>query len=613
MCLMALPIFLNAQVIADKSFKMVHPKIDMMHNRVSLDTGNHILPVTLKQKISGLSVSGNITFTGVKGFVRIVLTDDYGNDYLVLETNTIFENQTTISFDEFCEETALLDAVLPKQITIECTDAQVTINGIQYATENEYQSSRDAQIKERQLNAKLQHINAILAQKEITWGAGKTSLSEMPYMEKKKLFGGKLPNLAGFDYYVGGIYVMQGYNPNNNSSNRPTISPFVSEFDWRNRHGRNWLTSVKQQGCGDCWAFASAGVTEAYVNMYYNRILNMDLSEQDLISCYQGDGCSGGTAFALNYIRDYGIVNEACFPYAASNLPCTLKCQIPTEKIKIANNTDFYTYQQTQDDLKRLIMRGPSYFSIPCWTHALVLVGYKTIQAGDRIFIKTATEDRWVTISSGDPLIGSNAWILKNSHGTSWGDNGVGYVVITWGEVGVTYVSGVVTSLNLTNAHIACEDRDGDGYYYWGVGPKPATCPACAPDEPDGDDSNSALGPMDEYGNCVALPYLPSFTTITTSQTWNTNKTVSNNIVIPCGVTLTITATAYLSNYTIAIRHGGKLILSGGIIDDGNIIVQKGSVFTISNNGKLLLGNYDNFNVELGAAFNLEYGEILLK
>ena len=59
-----------------------------------------------------------------------------------------------------------------------------------------------------------------------------------------------------------------------------------------------------------------------------------------------------------------------------------------------------------------------------------------------------------------------------------------------------------ITSIKYTDANIVCEDRDG--YYYWGIGPKPATCPNC-PDEEDGDDSDPTLGPMDEFGNCRQL------------------------------------------------------------------------------------------------------------
>ncbi|MDR0798357.1 MAG: hypothetical protein LBN18_01150, partial [Dysgonamonadaceae bacterium] len=94
---------------------------------------------------------------------------------------------------------------------------------------------------------------------------------------------------------------------------------------------------------------------------------------------------------------------------------------------------------------------------------------------------------------------------------------------------------------------------------------------------------------------------------------WSTNKTLCKNIAIQSGVTLTITATTFSSNYTITIKNGGKLILSGGTIDDGYVIAQSGSELTISNNGKILLGNYDNLDVQLGAVFNLNYGEVSLK
>jgi len=105
----------------------------------------------------------------------------------------------------------------------------------------------------------------------------------------------------------------------------------------------------------------------------------------------------------------------------------------------------------------------------------------------------------------------------------------------------------------------------------------------------------------------------PNTYTVTENTTWSTNQNIANNIAVPSGVTLTITDTAYLSSHTITIRCGGQLILSGGVIDEGKIIVQDGGEFTISNNGKLLLGSYDNLSVQLGAKFNLEHGKVLLK
>jgi photosystem II stability/assembly factor-like uncharacterized protein len=94
---------------------------------------------------------------------------------------------------------------------------------------------------------------------------------------------------------------------------------------------------------------------------------------------------------------------------------------------------------------------------------------------------------------------------------------------------------------------------------------------------------------------------------------WNTNQIISNNIDILTGVTITVTATVSCSNHTITIGCGGKLIVSGGTIDDGNIVVQKGGELNILNNGKILLGNFDNLDVQLGGMFNCDLGEILLK
>jgi len=95
--------------------------------------------------------------------------------------------------------------------------------------------------------------------------------------------------------------------------------------------------------------------------------------------------------------------------------------------------------------------------------------------------------------------------------------------------------------------------------------------------------------------------------------TWNTNRMLCGNMSIKSGGTLTVTATAFALGHTITIENGGKLILSGGTIDDGNIIVQNGGELTIINNGKILLGSYDNLEVQDGGIFNFDLGEILLK
>jgi C1A family cysteine protease len=568
--LVASSMYSNAQIITDAAFRTFYPSAGLSRSGGSFTAGKNVLPITLNQKISGLSISGNIIFTGEKGFVRIVLESGDGNEYLVLETNTLFEDKTNVAFNEFCDETALLDNISPKRLVIESTDAEVKINGIQYATENKYQASQNKQMRGEQLDIKIKHINAVLSQKEITWGAGRTSVSEMSYMEKKKLHGGTLPNLAGFEYYVSGIYVKQGYNASNVA---PTRNNFVPEFDWRNRHGKNWVTPVKNQAsCGSCWAFAVVGVVEAYTNLYYNDTLNLDLSEQDILSCSGAGSCNGGyLSPSFEYIRTTGAVSEECFQYDASDLPCGNKCSTPAERIKIESHTYFNTYTQTSDDLKKLVIKAPTSFGISSWSHALGLMGFKTIQIGDVIEIRDANGGRWVTVSAGDPLIGSTAWLLKNSWGTSsWGDEGFGYVVVDWYDLyHINSVSGGVTSLNYTDSDIVCEDRDGDGYYNWGVGPKPSTCPLYAQDEPDGDDSNPNLGPMDEYGFITVIT--PSIgDTIAINLSGADTSVIDSIRVSPTGITIVIQNPDYLNGAMISVRNMG--------LNDSNVVEWFGGI-----------------------------------
>jgi C1A family cysteine protease len=107
---------------------------------------------------------------------------------------------------------------------------------------------------------------------------------------------------------------------------------FPAYFDWHNKNGTDWMTPVKNQGgCASCWAFSAVGVVEAVFNIYNNNPnLDLDLSEQQLVSsngvcCSYCGNCSGGRSLeALEYIRDTGIVDEACFPYTSANSNCSL-------------------------------------------------------------------------------------------------------------------------------------------------------------------------------------------------------------------------------------------------------------------------------------------------
>jgi len=218
-------------------------------------------------------------------------------------------------------------------------------------------------------------------------------------------------------------------------------------------HG--WVTSVKNQGgCGSCWAFSSVGAVEAKYEINENESrLNPDLSEEYLVSgshedpyewLYQ-DCCGGYMEVALNYTKYEGISDESCFPYVdASSCSCdsphacsgtctyntgsncsdayvTDRCSGYAERLWTIGGANYSIWWEnfTIEELKQWIIdRGPLSIAIhmesstdsegfiDCGaggqsTHAVVLIGYN--ETGDNH---------------------TSYWILKNSWGTGWGQNG---------------------------------------------------------------------------------------------------------------------------------------------------------------------------------------------
>jgi C1A family cysteine protease len=199
-------------------------------------------------------------------------------------------------------------------------------------------------------------------------------------------------------------------------------------FDWRNAYGENWVTSIKNQGvCNGCWAFATAAIAESALSIF-NRwpSLNLNLSEQDIVSCSGGGSCgSGGNSnLALNYIRDTGIVNETCFPFSASDEPCSNKC-IGGEQynidgyLSVAQELDGHIDKETA--FRNLLDYGPSTAQVSAYSDMFAYTSgiYEPttpVTTGPHILNILGYNE------TGDYLI------VKNSWGTAWGINGFGYV-----------------------------------------------------------------------------------------------------------------------------------------------------------------------------------------
>lgn len=492
--------------------------------------------------ISGILASGDVKFTSSNGYVRILAEDQYGYEKLVYESfPTLASEGGRDSFELMGFETGKIKDFIPEKIHVRISDAKlehlkIIVSGIQTL---QYAPSLQARTKsvspsvvpifdeDAMRRFFIARLNRKLAASGALWRAGDTPFSRLSYEEKKEMYGGVVPNFNGAEYYIGGIFDVDNYVAGSRQSQR---SSYVPDFDWRMRHSATvkgspyfqneitgWITPVKdQRNCGSCWAFSAIGAMEAVAKLYRNTTYNFNLSEQELVSCSGAGSCNGGSASsALDYISRNRIQDELSFPYKAQDRPCSEKGK-PLYTVKNAGKTIFSFSNNefaSTENLKSMLIKSPLAGRIGAWSHAMTLVGYKTIKAGDVVYSTTSSK---ITIQPGDPRIGKTAWIFKNSWGEDWGDHGFLYALVNINNMVYSatptlpfeykyypYNNPSATSPALASALLASArgyDRDNDGYYWWGIGPRPGNLPANAKWEEDSDDSDASIGPMNQYG-----------------------------------------------------------------------------------------------------------------
>jgi len=194
----------------------------------------------------------------------------------------------------------------------------------------------------------------------------------------------------------------------NVSSNTPT------KYDWRDVV-KPW--PVKNQGsCGSCWAFSATGTVEAGWKIQGNDMES--LSEQMLLDCGSGS-CDGGSvdkAFQT-MLNHHGACEENCYPYQPKHSHdchiggCKLIAQIKGYHRAKSDGVDSIT-------VKSLYEHGP---------HAIHLYAnsnfqhYKSGIFNDPNCPKGKVNHAMINVGwDNDKLY----WILRNSWGASWGENG---------------------------------------------------------------------------------------------------------------------------------------------------------------------------------------------
>jgi len=196
-------------------------------------------------------------------------------------------------------------------------------------------------------------------------------------------------------------------------------------IDWRTK---NVVTAVKDQGqCGSCWAFSTTGALESAYAIKHGSLIS--LSEEYLVDCdYNEYGCGGGWPDeAMNYIQSNGgIPTESAYPYTAGTYGVEGACRNTAKSGVSVTSTS--NNGGSESTLKQMVGTvGPVSVAVDAgdgcdWSsyssgifnepgcfyqtdHAVLAVGYDT---------------------------NAGYWLIKNSWGTWWGENG--YIRLAYGS-----------------------------------------------------------------------------------------------------------------------------------------------------------------------------------
>ncbi|CAI5726643.1 unnamed protein product [Hyaloperonospora brassicae] len=237
-----------------------------------------------------------------------------------------------------------------------------------------------------------------------------------------------------------------------------SISDLPTNWDWRDYNGTGIgltttaLNQMVPRACGSCWAFATISALSDRIRIARFKQTGrlgseVLLSPQALLDCgMQSFGsCHGGDPrFAHKWIHENGIVDWTCNPYIASHPSwmgggecamtqchtCDLSgaCYVVEDPVKYRiseyGTLNFTTPEEFQlQAMNEIYHRGPIVASM--YSHS---TEYRRYKGGYILRDSTKYNGTSHVVSivgwGTDSKTGVKYWVVRNSDGTNWGDEG---------------------------------------------------------------------------------------------------------------------------------------------------------------------------------------------
>ncbi|RLF52340.1 MAG: hypothetical protein DRN24_03420 [Thermoplasmata archaeon] len=245
-----------------------------------------------------------------------------------------------------------------------------------------------------------------------------------------------------------------------------------SYFSWRDINGTDYTTSIKNQApAPTCEAYGLCAALETKMQYQMREIYEPDLSETHLYFYAGGTYAKGYVDIvdAANYLVTTGVPDEGCYPdpHRAYDYPFE---SLPGWENRTVKITNWGWVEHDEEAIKKaLIEHGPLVICVHFWKdfyyyHNGVYKHRWGKRAGGHVMAMVGYDDR------------ERCWIVKNSWGTKWGDNGwvkISYDIDMFAEwygngTGIMYLGEVYGNLKPDVPRVQIEKPENFKTYLFG-------------------------------------------------------------------------------------------------------------------------------------------------
>ncbi|KAF7668537.1 hypothetical protein LDENG_00006050 [Lucifuga dentata] len=203
----------------------------------------------------------------------------------------------------------------------------------------------------------------------------------------------------------------------------PKPEGLPAKFDWRDK--AVMAPVQNQQACGSCWAFSVVEAMQAVHAIAGGQLEELSV-QQVLDCCFQNQGCNGGsTVQALNWLKQSRVklVPQSEYPYKA----ITGICHFFSQSHDGVALKDFVAYDYSGREeamMSRLVQQGPLAVIVDA-------ISWQDYLGGIIQFHCSSQQANHAVLVVGYDTTGEIPyWIVQNTWGTTWGNEGYVYIKI---------------------------------------------------------------------------------------------------------------------------------------------------------------------------------------